>query len=383
VRPTDLGLSAEDLALRDLVQDLVEKHVAPEALMTDREARFPRPAMDVLATVGLLGIAVPEAYGGSGGTEIQYLLAVEELARACGSTSLTYMTQIHACLVLMAAGSEEQKHRGLPSLCDGSRIGAIALTEPAAGSDLGSLTTRARKVEDGYVLDGAKVFITNGGVADLLCVFARTSDDGARGVSVFVVEAGSPGLSTGEPLQKMGMRGSNTVEVFLDGVVVTESQRLGPEGSGFATAMRILEGARLSTAAQALGLAQGAFDRALAYARAREQFGRPIFDFQAVQFRLVDMHTNIAAARALLYQVGRVVDADPNGSHAAASAMVKVHCSDVAMAVTTDAVQTLGGYGYIEEYEVERFMRDTKVTQIYDGTNDINRLVVARGLGSE
>ena len=376
----DVGLSEEDLALRQLVRGLVAEHVAPAAIDVDRDARFPSEALRLLADLGLLGIAAPAEYGGSAGTELQYLLTVEELAHGCGSTSLTYMTQIHACLVLLAAATPRAARRWLPSLCDGTSIGAIALTEPEAGSDLGSLTTRARQVDDGYVLDGSKVFITNGGYADLICVFARTSDDGARGISTFVVETDAPGFSTGAPLRKMGMRGSNTVEVHLDGLRVGEDQRLGAPGSGFATAMQILEGARMSTAAQALGLAQGAYDRALAYAQQRRQFGQEIYRFQAVQFRLVDMYARIQAARSMLYRIGALIDADPTRSCASESALAKVYCSDVAMSVATDAVQTLGGYGYTEEYEVERIMRDTKVTQIYDGTNDINRLVTARGL---
>ena len=376
-----VGLSDDDCALQQMVRQLVADEIAPRAAEIDRESRFPTEAMAALGEVGLLGLLVPEDRGGSGGTKLQYVIVVEEIAKACGASALTYMTQAHGTVPILIAGDDGQKQRWLPSLCDGSTIGAIALSEPEAGSDLASLRTRATREGDAYVLDGQKMFITSGDIAGAICVFARTGEAGPRGISAFIVDGDSKGLTAGKPLEKMGMRGSHTVELAFEAVRLAADQRLGDEGTGFATAMRTLDLARLSTAAQAIGLAQGALDRALVYAQSREQFGKPIYDFQAVQFRIVDMHIRIEQARALLHRVAKLFDAEPDGRHSRATAIAKVACSDVAMTVTTDAVQTLGGYGYITEYEVERLMRDAKVTQIYDGTNDINRLVIGRELG--
>ena len=377
----DVDLSAEDVALREMVRALVAEQIAPRAAEVDEQARFPTEALEALAKVDLLGMLVPAEFGGAGGTKLQYAITVEEIARACGSTSATYMTQAHGALPLTLAGTEEQKRRWLPPLAAGEVVGAIALSEPHAGSDLADMRTTAVASADGFVLDGGKMFITNGGQADLVCVFAKTDPSaGHRGISAFLVDGDAAGLSAGAPLKKMGIRGSNTVELFLDSVQVDRTRLLGDPGAGFGLAMRTLEGARLSTAAQALGLGQGAYDIAFAYAQERTQFGVPIYDHQAVQFRLVDMHIALEAARSLLYRTARLMDERSGERHAEATAVAKVHCSDVAMRVATDAVQTLGGYGYMQEYEVERFMRDAKITQIYDGTNDINRLVVGREL---
>lgn len=379
----DLDLDEDTRSLRAALRQFVAAEVAPRARELDREGRFPREAMEALGGLGFLGIVVPAAYGGVGGTKLQYAIAVEEIARACGTTSVTFMTQAHGALPLLLGGSEEQRHRWLPGLAAGTSIGAIALTEPHAGSDVAAMRTTARPTADGYVLRGNKIFITNGGEADQVCVFAVTDPDaGTRGLSAFVVDTTSPGYGTGPPLAKMGLRGSNTVEVVLDDVEVGADRRLGPEGGGFGLAMRTLDLARLSTAAQAVGIGQGAYDRALDYALRREQFGRPIFEHQAVQFRLVDMHVALRAARAATHQIARLLDHDPEGRHRGETALVKVLASDTAMRVTTDAVQCLGGYGYMEEYEVERFMRDAKVTQIYDGTNDINRMIIGRELAA-
>jgi alkylation response protein AidB-like acyl-CoA dehydrogenase len=377
-------LTPDDLALRALVRSVVSDVVAPEAARVDRDHAWPARSLAALAEIDVLGLLVPEEYGGVGATVLQYVLTIEEIARGCAATAAIVMTQAHAALPILHAGSEELKARWLPELATGREIGALALTEAAAGSDLGALTTRLRPLGDSLRLTGAKTFITNGGKAGVFCVLARETDaPGNRGLSMVVVPGGSAGLRRGAGLRKMGLHGSETVELWFDGVEIAESDRLGAAGQGWEVVRRTLTGARLSTAAQAMGIAQAAYGKALAYARQREQFGRPVFEHQGVQFRLADMAMQIESARALLHRVARAADsgvAGAAGSAATWSAMAKVVCSDTAMRVATDAVQTLGGYGYMEEYEVERLMRDAKITQIYDGTNDINRLVAARGL---
>lgn len=380
---SDRLLDDDDRALRDMIRPLAEERIAPLAMRIDQESLFPAEPMALLAELGMLGISIPEEDGGSGGTKLQYSIVVEELARVCASTSLTYMTQVHGATPLLIAGSEAQKQRYIPPMTSGALMSGIALTEPQAGSDAGSMTTTALPIDGGYRISGQKIFITNGGHAGLLCLFASTDrSKGARGLTAFIVETDRPGISAGKPLKKMGMRGSDTVELFIDSLEVGAEHVLGGEGEGFSIAMKTLDTARLSTAAQAIGIAQGAYERALRYALDREQFGRRIFDFQAVQFRLVEMYSRITTARLLTYQVARAMSEDPGASHGRDVAHAKVLASDAAMFVTTEAVQVLGGYGYMVEYEVERMMRDAKVTQIYDGTNDINRLVVARAISA-
>jgi alkylation response protein AidB-like acyl-CoA dehydrogenase len=291
------------------------------------------------------------------------------------------MTQIHGMLPVLLAGSEEQKQKWLPPAVAGDKVTAIAITEPNAGSDVASMQTVAVRDGDDYVINGSKIFITNGGVADWVCVFAKT-DPAARhdGISMFLVERGTPGFSCGKPLRKMGIRGSNTAELFFSDMRVPAANRLGAEGIGFGIAMGALGDARISTAAQALGLAQGAYDIAFEYAQNRKQFGKPIYSYQAVQLTLMDMYMSIVSARLMTYQLARMIDQKARSEFSLESAMAKVHCSDMVMKVTTDAVQLLGGYGYIRDYDVERFMRDAKITQIYDGTNQINRFVMAKRL---
>ncbi len=378
---TDLDLTPEDVAMRDMVRQVAARELAPHARSVDEEERFPREAIRAFGKVGLLGILVPEAYGGSGGTMQQYVLAVEEVARVCGSTSASFMTQLNGMLPIILAGTDEQKQRWLPKTCTGELVPGIAITEPNAGSDVASMKTVAVRDGDDYVLNGSKIFITNGGVADYLCVFAKT-DPSARhgGISLFVVERGAKGFTSGAPLKKMGIRGSNLAELFFSDVRVPAANRLGGEGIGFGIAMGALGDARIGTAAQAVGLAQGAYDIAFRYAQERKQFGQVIYDFQAVQMSLMDMYMAVVSARLMTYQLARMIDRKARSEYALEAAMAKVHCSDIAMKVTTDAVQLLGGYGYMREYEAERFMRDAKITQIYDGTNVINRLIMARRL---
>lgn len=378
---TDIDLAPDDLAVRDLVRQVVAREVAPVAARIDEEEAFPLAAMRAFGEAGLLGILVPEAYGGSGGTMQQYVIAVEEIARVCGATAVSYMTQIHGMLPLMLAGSEEQKRAWLPRSVSGEKIAAIAITEPNAGSDVASMRSFAARDGDGYVINGSKIFITNGGVADYICVFAKTDQEAKhKGISLFLVERGNPGLSYGKPLRKMGIRGSNTAELFFSDMKIRAENRLGAEGIGFAIAMGALGDARISTAAQAVGLAQGAYDIAFRHAQERRQFGQAIYGFQAVSMMLADMYAGIVAARLMVYQLARMIDRKARDEFALESAMAKVYCSDMAMQVTTNAVQLLGGYGYIRDYAVERFMRDAKITQIYDGTNQINRLIMAKRL---
>jgi len=375
----EIDFTEDDRAVRSLAQDLVKQEVAPRARAVDEQEIFPREALLAFGQAGLTGILVPEEYGGSGGTMLQYCLVLEEIATACGATATTFMTQIHGMLPILLAGSDEQKRRWLPEAAVAQHVTSIALTEPNAGSDVAAMRTTARRDGDGYRISGSKIFITNGNEADLMCVFARTdADDRYGGMSIFVLKTDTEGVSFGAPLKKMGIRGSDTAEVFFSDVYVPAEQRLGEEGNGFPIAMGALGDARISTAAQAAGLARGAWDRAFAYARQREQFGQPIYEFQAVQLRLMDLYAKVCSARLMVYQLARMIDRDLRDEYAVEASMAKAFCSDIAMEVTTRAVDVLGGYGYMREYELERFMRDAKITQIYDGTNDINRMVMAR-----
>jgi butyryl-CoA dehydrogenase len=375
-----LDLSPDDIAIRDLAREIVDKEIAPIARRIDEDEEFPRTALHTLGSTGLIGLLVPEQYGGSGGTMLQYCLVLEEIASACGATAATYMTQVHGMLPLLQVGSETQKERWLPASALGDRVMSIALTEPSAGSDLASIRTRAKRVDGGYLINGSKIFITNGNESDIMSVFVRTSDERHKGMTILLVESSAPGLSFGKPLEKMGIRGSDTAEIFFSNVFVPDEQRIGQEGEGFKVVMGALGDARISTAAQACGLGRGAWARAYEYALRREQFGQRIFEFQAIQLRLMTMLSKVTSAQVLLYQVARMIDQGTRPEYSIESAMAKSYCSDLAMEVTTGCVDVLGGYGYTREYEVERFMRDAKVTQIYDGTNDVNRLVMARQL---
>jgi alkylation response protein AidB-like acyl-CoA dehydrogenase len=374
----DIDLTDDDRAVRSLARDLVKQEVAPRARAVDEGEEFPRAALEALGKAGLTGILAPQEFGGSGGTMLQYCLVLEEIASECGSTAATFMTQIHGMLPILIAGSDEQKKQWIPRAAVADRVTAIALTEPGAGSDVAAMRTTARAVDGGYRIDGSKIFITNGNQADQMCVFARTGSDRYGGVSLFVLDAKTEGISFGSPLKKMGIRGSDTAEIFFQDVFVPTEQRLGDEGVGFPTAMGALGDARISTAAQAVGLARGAWDRAFHYARRREQFGQAVYEFQAVQLRLMDLFAKLCAARLMVYTLARTIDAGLRDEYSVEASMAKAHCSDVAMEVTTRAVDVFGGYGYMREYEIERFMRDAKITQIYDGTNDINRLLMAR-----
>ena len=374
----DLRLSEEQAAVQASVRELAQSRVAPRAAEIDRTATFPRDIVELFRAHDLFGLPFPSAYGGLGGSALTLAVAIEEVARVCATSSLLLAVQALGGYPILLAGSEAQRQRYLPDLASGARLVAYALSEPDAGSDPGGMRTRAVRDGEDYVLSGTKTWITNGGVAELLVVFAVTDPtQGSRGISAFVVDGDSRGLTRNEIGDKMGIRGSSTAELVFDGCRVPAANRLGAEGSGFSTALAVLDRSRPGVAAQALGIAQGALDHAVRYAGERQQFGRAIAEFQGVQFMLADMATQVEAARALVYRAAAMIDAGAEGVTSAA-AMAKLFAGDTAMRVTTDAVQVLGGYGYIREFPVERMMRDAKITQIYEGTNQIQRMVMAR-----
>jgi alkylation response protein AidB-like acyl-CoA dehydrogenase len=384
-RPYNQGVLSEPLTgeqteIRDLVRTLARERIAPRAAEIDKSAEFPWDMVDLFREHELFGLPFEEEYGGTGTGALLVLVAVEEISKVCATTGLILAVQELGSLGLKLAGSDEQKERYLPRLASGEWLPAYALTEPGSGSDSAAMRTAARREGDAYVLNGSKRFITNAGVAQLYTVFAKTdSGTGHAGISAFVVEAESPGFEVGRIEPKMGIKGSTTGEIFFNDCVVPADNLLGSEGEGFAIAMRILDRSRPGVAAQGLGLAQGATDFALEYAKSRESFGRPIAEHQLVGGMLAEMETKCEAARGLLYRCGQMIDDGVDGPELTKiSAMAKLFCTDVAMDVTTNAVQVLGGYGYMQEYPVERMMRDAKITQIYEGTNQIQRLVIVR-----
>jgi alkylation response protein AidB-like acyl-CoA dehydrogenase len=375
----DLGLSDDDLAVRHAVRQIVAAEIEPLARQVDEDELFPHHGLMTLAEGGFTGILIPEEFGGAGGTMMQYCIAMEEISYACAATAATFMTQLHGVLPILIAGTDEQRWRWLPETVSAQQIAAIAITEPHAGSDVASMSTIALRVDGGYVLNGQKIFITNGNHAGLMTVFARTDPkDRHKGISIFALDLPADGVTFGEPLKKMGIRGSDTATVFFDDVFLEEDRLVGGEGAGFGVAMGALGDARISTAAQAVGIARRAYDTASEYLQAREQFGKPVADFQAVQVPLMDMYSDITAARLMLYQLARYIDARARTEFSVEAAMAKVYCSDIAVRTTSTAVELMGGYGYMREYVVERLARDAKITQIYDGTNAINRLNMAR-----
>ena len=375
-------LTDEQREIRELVRTLARERIAPRASEIDKTAEFPWDMVELFREHELFGLPFDEEHGGTGTGALMVLVAIEEISKVCATTGLILAVQELGSLGLKLAGTDEQKARFLPRLASGEWLPAYALTEPGSGSDSAAMRTIARGDDGGYVLNGSKRFITNAGVAELYTVFAKTDPDaGHSGISAFVVEANAPGFSVGRIEPKMGIKGSTTGEIFFDDCRVPADNLLGEEGEGFAIAMRILDRSRPGVAAQGLGLAQGATDYALEYARTREAFGKPIADHQLIGGMLAEMETKCEAARGLLYRCGQLIDEGAHGPELTKiSAMAKLCCTDVAMEVTTNAVQVLGGYGYMQEYPVERMMRDAKITQIYEGTNQIQRLVIAREL---
>ncbi|API91849.1 butyryl-CoA dehydrogenase [Virgibacillus pantothenticus] len=373
-------LTDEQEMLRKMVREFAENEVAPSAAERDENERFDRGIFDQMAELGLTGIPWPEEYGGIGSNYMSYVIAVEELSRVCASTGVTLSAHVSlASWPIYQYGTEEQKHTFLKRLATGESLGAYALSEPSAGSDVVSMLTTAKDDGDSYVLNGNKVWITNGGVADIYIVFAKTdADQRHKGITAFIVEKGTEGFSFGKKEKKLGIRSSPTTELIFENCRIPKENRLGQEGEGFKIAMTTLDGGRNGIAAQALGIAQGALDAATAYAKERVQFGKPIAANQGISFKLADMATEVEAARLLTYQAAWLESEGlPYGK---ASAMSKLFAGDAAMRITVEAVQVFGGYGYTKDYPVERYMRDAKITQIYEGTNEIQRLVIGRML---
>ena len=366
-------------ALRESVRALADSKIAPAAREVDEEARYPREAASALQGAGLAAAHVPEEFGGEGADALGVVIIIEEVARVCGSSSLIPAVNKLGSLPLILAGTDEQKKRWLTPLAQGKGF-SYCLSESEAGSDAAAMRTKAVKKESGWVLNGSKKWISNAGESEFYTVLASTDPEkGAKGISAFVVEKSDNGVSFGAHEKKMGFRGSPTREVYFDDVYLDADRMLGAEGTGFALAMKTLDHTRITIAAQALGIAQGAFEVANAYAHERKQFGKAIFDFQAIQFMLADMAMKIEAARQLTYAAA-VKSENSESDLTFFSAASKCYATDVAMEVTTNAVQVLGGYGYVSDYPVERMMRDAKLTQIYEGTNQVQRIVMARNL---
>jgi len=378
-------LNDEQREIRDLVRTLAHERIAPRAAEIDESHEFPWDVVELYRENDIFGLFFSERHGGLGTGTLLGLIAIEEVSKVCATSGLILAVQELGSLGLKLAGSAEQKEQHLPKLASGEWLCAYALTESDSGSDSAAMRSTARRDGDEYVLNGSKRFITNAGVASLYTVFVKTDPDaGHSGISAFLVEADTPGFAVARLEPKMGISGSTTGELTFDSVRIPAGNLLGEEGEGFKIAMRILDRSRSGIAAQALGIAQGATDYALDYAKTRETMGKPIAQHQLIQAKLADMETECEAARGLLYRFGRMVDEGADDAELTkASAMAKLKCGDVAMAVSTDAVQILGGYGYIKEYPVERFMRDAKITQIYEGTQEIQRLVIAREMVRE
>jgi alkylation response protein AidB-like acyl-CoA dehydrogenase len=373
-------LSEDEQSLIEAIGEIARERVAPRAAEIDHTAQFPWDMKELLAQQDILAMAYPEEYGGLGSSELAVVMAIEELSRNCATTGLLLAVQQLGSLPIMLMGNEEQKRKYLPSLASGEWLAAFGLTEAGSGSDAAAMQTFAVRSGDKYILNGSKRFITNGGLAHVNSIFAITDTKvGTRGISAFIVEKDFPGFSIGRIEDKMGIKGSQTAELIFTDCEVPAENLLGHEGDGFKIAMMTLDRTRPGVGAQALGIAQGALDLAVSYSKQRVQFNKPISDNQGIQFMLADMATKVEAARLLVYNAAEMIDrGEPNFSKY--SSMAKMYASDIAMEVTGDAVQVLGGYGYMKEYPAERMMRDAKITQIYEGTNQIQRLVVARAL---
>lgn len=373
----DFILNQEQQEIRKMVQQFAEKSIAPTAAERDEKELFSREIFDQMGKLGIMGLPYPEEYGGAGSDFLSYAIAVEEISRVCGSTGIGL--SVHVSLSswpIFKYGTEEQKQKYLRPLADGTKLGAFGLTEPNAGTDAGAGQTTAVKDGDSYILNGTKIFNTNGGEAEIEVVFAYTNKAaGLKGLSAFIVEKGTSGLSFGKREIKMGIRSSVQREVIMENCRVPAANLLGKEGEGFKIAMTTLDGGRIGVAAQSLGLAQGALDEAVRYSKQRVQFGKPISSFQGINFKLAEMATKVEAARFLVYRAA--FNKSNHLPYSKEAAMAKLFASDAAMAVTTEAVQVFGGYGYSREYPVERMMRDAKITQIYEGTNEVQKMVIA------
>lgn len=373
----DFRLNEKQALVQKMIRDFTEKEVAPIAHEIDEEERFPEETIRELGRIGALGIPFPKEYGGAGGDNLSYVLCVEELGKKCGTHAV--VVSAHTSLAgwpIEAYGTPEQKGKYLRPLATGEKLGAFGLTEPNAGTDAGMQQSFAQDMGDYYLLNGSKIFITNGGVADIYIVFAMTDrTQGTKGISAFILEKGMEGFTTGKKELKMGIRGSATTELIFRNVRVPRENLLGDLGKGFKIAMTTLDGGRIGIAAQALGIAQGAIDETVKYVKQRKQFGRSLDKFQNTQFQLADMQTKVDAARLLVYRAA--VLKDQGARYSTEAAMAKLFASETAMEVTTKAVQLFGGYGYTREYPVERLMRDAKITEIYEGTSEVQKMVIA------
>lgn len=385
----DFTLSKEHEMARQLFKDFAEKEVKPLAQEVDEEERFPRETVEKMAKYGFMGIPVPKEYGGQGCDILTYAMCVEELSKVCGTTGVIVSAHTSLCIdPILTYGTEDQKQKYLPDLASGRKIGAFGLTEPGAGTDAQGQQTKAVLEGDEWILNGSKCFITNGKEADVYIIIAVTGKVEKRGriqkeISAFIVEKGTPGFTFGTKEKKMGIRGSSTYELIFTDCHIPKENLLGAKGKGFAIAMHTLDGGRIGIAAQALGLAEGALETTVAYVQERKQFGRSIAQFQNTQFQLADMATKVEAAKMLVYKAARKKDeyrTNLRVSYSVEAAQAKLYAAEVAMEVTTKAVQLHGGYGYIREYDVERMMRDAKITEIYEGTSEVQRMVISASL---
>lgn len=377
----DFKLNDEQQLLQTMVREFTDKEIRPIAAELDEEERFPTELIPMLSEIGVMGIPIPEEYGGVGMGNLEYVIAVEEISKACASTGVTVSAHTSLCCwPILTYGTEEQKQKYLVPLATGEKLGAFGLTEPNAGTDAAMQTTIAEDKGEYYLLNGSKIFITNGSYADVYVIFAMTNKSaGNKGISAFILEKGMEGFTFGSKEKKMGIRGSATYELVFNNVKVPKENLLGKENGGFKIAMSTLDGGRIGIAAQALGIAQGAIDETLNYVKERVQFGRSISSFQNTQFTMAEMQTRVDAARMLVYRAASLKDDGENYSSEAA--MAKLFASEAARDVTCKAVQLFGGYGYTREYPVERMMRDAKITEIYEGTSEVQKMVIAARMG--
>lgn len=373
----NFNLSKQQQLFQQMIRTFAEKEVKPLAAEIDEQERFPSETVAKLAKIGVMGIPVPVEYGGAGGDNVMYTIAIEELSRVCATTGVVVSAHTSLCIApILENGTDEQKKKYLPKLASGEWIGAFGLTEPNAGTDAAMQQTTAVADGDNYIINGSKIFITNAGYADVYVIFAMTDKSkGNKGISAFILEKGMPGFTIGKKEKKLGIRGSATCELIFENVVVPKTQMLGQEGKGFAIAMKTLDGGRIGIASQALGIAQGAMDETVKYTKERKQFGRSIAQFQNTQFQMADLATRVQASRLLVRSAA--FKKDQKVPYSADAAMCKLFAAETAMEVTTKCVQFHGGYGYTREYPVERMMRDAKITEIYEGTSEVQRMVIA------
>lgn len=373
----NFNLTKQQQLFQQMIRSFAEKEVKPLAAEIDEQERFPMETVEKMAKIGIMGIPVPVEYGGAGGDNVMYTIAVEELSRVCATTGVVVSAHTSLCIApILENGTEEQKQKYLPKLAGGEWIGAFGLTEPNAGTDAAMQQTTAVADGDNYIINGSKIFITNAGYADVYVIFAMTDKSkGNKGITAFILEKGMPGFTIGKKEKKLGIRGSATCELIFENVVVPKTQMLGQEGKGFAIAMKTLDGGRIGIASQALGIAQGAMDETVKYTKERKQFGRAIAQFQNTQFQMADLATRVEAARLLVRSAA--FKKDQHVPFSADAAMCKLFAAETAMEVTTKCLQFHGGYGYTREYPIERMMRDAKITEIYEGTSEVQRMVIA------